>query len=857
MTDYLDDPELQDPDGDSGDSQFNWDEEFQRHIIALLLMDRTFLLQSMDLIKPSYFTNKAHQRACKLVYEFFKKYRTTPDRTILVQELKENLKEDKSQTYYLAEINGLFDYFEPSLESREYLSDKITFFAKIQALRQAFNKSLKLIGKEPENEETWSKVYELLRQAMNTDKNFDVGLEYFKTIKDRYERMMAAEDNDDRFITGYEDIDREIKGGGYRRGEMIAVVAGSGIGKCFAKGTPILLFDGRTKVIEDVTLDDVIMGDDSTPRHVRRLIHGQSQMFQVKPFKGNPFVVNCEHILVLKSSDKNRHLNSKWRCEDGLYQISVKDFLKENKRFQKDMKLIRTGVIFDHQAVKIDPYILGVWLGDGSSRVTKLTSMDNEIVEAWKNEANKRGLNILESNKNPPSLASDWYMGTEVGHHINSLKSDLRHYNLLENKHVPHVYKANSEHVRKEILAGLIDTDGSLVCGCYEFVNKNQTLAEDVVFLARSLGIAAYYGDDKVVDEVVYKRVFISGNISQIPVRVPRKQAKDRTQIKNPLVTGFEIEPCGMDNYFGFELDGNHRHLLGDFTITHNSVWMTNVVAANVLRGKKCLYLACGDADQDRVAERFDAVFTGRPVQCLYDIKEEIFSKLDELVAHRQDQNLLVVKWFPSNSANINTVRAYLAQVRFYGYHPDMVVVDYVGEMKNHPDMPTHESRELLVKELRGMGGEEKVFVVTAMQPNRGSKEAQQTSVIEEEHLADSFGQIRPLDACFSLNQNKNEDAVKVGRMWVIKQRFGKKRYFVWLKFDAETLRISAIHHDTYSNLMSRKIDDISKSVEESMVDNVIGKGLSPEEQSKKVAKMAASVNVEPIDCDNISGTKE
>lgn len=122
---------LQDPDGDD-DARYNWDTEFQKHIIALLLVDKQFLLQSIDLIKPSYFTNKAHQMACRILFEFFKKYKLVPKKSFVIQEVKETLKDDKALVYYLGEIKGLYDYFEPGLDSREYLADKITFFAKIQ-----------------------------------------------------------------------------------------------------------------------------------------------------------------------------------------------------------------------------------------------------------------------------------------------------------------------------------------------------------------------------------------------------------------------------------------------------------------------------------------------------------------------------------------------------------------------------------------------------------------------------------------------------------------------------------------------------------------------------------------------------
>ena len=69
---FIDDPTLSDPDSGQ-DTKYNWDEEFQRHIAALLISDRQFLLQSLDLVKTSYFTNKAHSKVCSIAFDFFKK----------------------------------------------------------------------------------------------------------------------------------------------------------------------------------------------------------------------------------------------------------------------------------------------------------------------------------------------------------------------------------------------------------------------------------------------------------------------------------------------------------------------------------------------------------------------------------------------------------------------------------------------------------------------------------------------------------------------------------------------------------------------------------------------------------------
>lgn len=837
MSDEFDDPTLIDPDGEE-ESRYGWDEEFQRHIIALLVSDRQFLLQSLDLVKPSYFANKAHQKVCHIVFDFFKKYRILPRKEFIVQEVKDQLRGNKGLPYFLSEVVVLYDYFKPGLDQREYLQDKITYFAKIEAVKKAFNDSLKEIAKAPESEDTWETIYDKMRTAMTTHQKFDVGIDYFKSIKDRYVLKEEQEESQDRFVTGIEGIDKEISGGGYIRGEIISFVAGSGVGKCFAKNTPVLMFDGTIKMVEDIRVGDLVMGDDSTARLVLKLHSGYDEMYDIIPVKGEKYTVNSRHTLVLKSTSKSvpikdrcirpRYWNSQHHKGDGVFEIEVSDYLSQSQRFQNILKGIRTGIDFPSQDVLINPYILGVWLGDGTSRTTDFTVSDPAILKEIAREAEQRKL-ILNPKEDRGKAKTYSITTGRKGSRQNSLRNSLKYYDLLQNKHIPHVYKINDRNTRLQILAGLIDTDGSKSNNCFDFVNKNKCLAKDVLFIARSLGFAAYIKPCKKASQNGtvgdYWRVTISGDLDEVPVRVAYKRCASRQQIKDPLVTGIKVVPVGRGQYFGFETDGNHRFLLSDFTVVHNSVMLACFTATNLLRGKKGVYISLELAEQ-KIADRFDAILTGFPIQCLCSHKTEIEEALMNLNGVEYNEvglGSLIIKQFPAGMASVNTVRAYLSQLRFRGFNPDFVVVDYVGEMQPVPGIKTHESREKIVRDLRGMATEENIFLATAMQPNRDSKKDGQKNErgkIDEEHLADSFGQIRPLDGCFSLNQNDNEKTLGIGRLYVIKQRDGKSRYQLYLSFNQQNLKITEIHNTTYREKLNSHKEYASEQVK---VDQVVG----------------------------------
>jgi predicted PilT family ATPase len=148
----------------------------------------------------------------------------------------------------------------------------------------------------------------------------------------------------------------------------------------------------------------------------------------------------------------------------------------------------------------------------------------------------------------------------------------MKALNLLQNKHIPDVYRINDRETRLEVLAGLIDTDGYLCFNCYEICTKYEMLKNDILYLARSLGFAAY-SSQKMVKDKKYHRIRISGEISLIPTKVKRKIGHERQQTKNVLRVGLELEEAGYGEYYGFELDKDGLYCLGDFTVTHNSTF--------------------------------------------------------------------------------------------------------------------------------------------------------------------------------------------------------------------------------------------------------------------------------------------
>lgn len=485
--------ELDSADLDEG-SEYQWEDSFQGEILALLLTDQYFLIQSRGLVKPSYFKNEVHKVACKELFKYFEKYKSLPPKRVVFQEISEEVqgKDEQIKAHYRGELSTVYEDLVTGTNTREYFLDKITTFAKIQSLRVTFQNCLEQIGKDPESQATWMKVYDMLRESMQTERRFEEGLEYFETYEERYERMKTLEETGELFTTSFPTIDKCLNGGLGRK-EMGSFVGLPGTGKSLA-------------------------------------------------------------------------------------------------------------------------------------------------------------------------------------------------------------------------------------------------------LVAASL--------------------------------------------------------------------------------------------ANMDRGKRVLYISL-EMDEDKIASRFDTQLAGNPawsgsnadkisIEELYEHREIIFNALEKYAAVHDDRKLLFIKQFPAGQADVNTIRAYFSQLELWGAKPDLLIVDYIGEMKDYPGMKTYESRYRMVRDLRGMAVEEDICVLTAMQPNKDAREKMKLEeVIDDDNLADSFGQARPLDALWSINVTPLEKKANLGTMFIIKHRNGKSRVTFHFKFDPKTLRMKEIDSKEYARIRTKYENEETVERTETAVSNI------------------------------------
>lgn len=353
---------------------------------------------------------------------------------------------------------------------------------------------------------------------------------------------------------------------------------GRGAGKCLALGTRIIMADGSLRAVEDVKTGEYVMGPDSWPRKVLGTTRGRSMMYKVHQTSGIDYVVNDAHILSLKKS-KSAFFEGRYPEYNEITNINVVEAYNKSKRWKEHFRGYKAGLLdFPEKEVFIDPWYLGAWLGDGKSDDNIIYSEDTEVLDACEKLADDLDMNVSIYNQ-PNNKSIGIKLSRIVGKRLrNDLREAFDGYHLFNDKHIPIEYKTNSEQIRLQVLAGLLDTDGYCYNNGYEIAQTNKVLAEDIKFLADSLGFKTNLREKKTtctnngVKGLAY-RLSINGDTWRIPCKIKRKQIKRESITKNKdfLLSQIKIEPIGMGDYAGFSLDGDHLFLLEDGTVTHNT----------------------------------------------------------------------------------------------------------------------------------------------------------------------------------------------------------------------------------------------------------------------------------------------
>lgn len=403
----------------------------------------------------------------------------------------------------------------------------------------------------------------------------------------------------------------------------------------FGEGTKLLMSNGSSKAVESIRKGDVLLAEDGDVTQVTKVFTGEDTMYKIIPqsVSSEPYIISGHSIINLRYNTKPRitkavdggyvryrvkymhsfidkrglvkikekqenfsankcgsieqalteaekfrdALVEKFEKEYPIHEATVEEYLSQAKSVNHRLVGYYVGLDFRFTfEVDLDPYFLGIWLGDGTSVSTQITNIDEEVIAFIHEYAEKfpdikvRRGKITEHNKGYD------YSLSGPGKGKNPILTMMKKYNILNNKHIPVEYLFSSKDNRMQLLAGLIDSDGYLANGTYyEITQKRKEISEGIMFLARSLGFwchnveretyCIYQGEKKWG---VYQNTTIGGDgIEGIPIKVKRKKCSYGDRLYNQVNHKIKIQSLGQQKYYGFELSRNVSVLNDSFIV--------------------------------------------------------------------------------------------------------------------------------------------------------------------------------------------------------------------------------------------------------------------------------------------------
>lgn len=394
----------------------------------------------------------------------------------------------------------------------------------------------------------------------------------------------------------------------------VLFVCTRGFGKALSLDTDIKTPNG-TKKMAELKIGDYVFGGDGNPTKIIGLSPiWNNDCYEITFSDGEKIIANEDHLwsLYLRNTRHKGELeirDTKWVYEH--YKPKTKRTPKDGSKFDKQYRECNLSVpmnkplAYPKKKLIIDPYILGLWLGDGCSNDGYITVCISDMEETIKN-INSRGYVIS-------SITNDSANNKRIRLHDKNgvpLFSLLKKLNLLGNKYIPNDYLFSNIEDRLLLVQGLMDTDGTVnKNGNCEFAQSDvlhQRICDGFYELLTSLGIKfsnSIY-EKKCNGKVFSANRFLFTTSKEIPVfKMKRKYdllkdylpetCKRKYIVNVKKIKNKETRCIQVDNESHLFLCGKKN------TVTHNSTVIDLfTMAKDMLYSNYWCYIASGSGSQ-------------------------------------------------------------------------------------------------------------------------------------------------------------------------------------------------------------------------------------------------------------------
>lgn len=259
----------------------------------------------------------------------------------------------------------------------------------------------------------------------------------------------------------------------------MARASGHGAGKACSVNTLISTPSGEARW-GDLEPGDSVFGSDGIPtRIVATHRYNRIPIYRVTFDDGSYSEVSSGHLWNVRGRQERRKSIQGWRTLETIELLELGVKRRNGSALARQWEIpVQGAVEFESREIDLHPYFVGAWLGDGSRGTPEYTKPYQEVEDR------------IASLGYETSRAADGKRVRVLG--IIHLLTDPVFECRSHERFIPDRYKFNTIDNRMELFRGLCDTDGEVHHGSISYSSTSKKLAEDVVWLARSLGFKAW-----------------------------------------------------------------------------------------------------------------------------------------------------------------------------------------------------------------------------------------------------------------------------------------------------------------------------------------------------------------------------
>ncbi|SNT17273.1 replicative DNA helicase [Rhodococcoides kyotonense] len=567
--DYSSEPPPSEAPGEDFGRQPPQDMAAEQSVLGGMLLSKDAIADVLEVLRPGDFYRPAHQNVYDAILDLYSRGEPADPVTVSAElDRRGELKRIGGPPYLITLTQTV-----PTAANAGYYAEIVAEKSILRRLVQAGTRIVQFgyAGSDGQDvaevvDRAQAEVYEVTERR--TSEDFLPLEELLQPTMDEIDSIASRGGISLGVPTGFAELD-EITNG-LHAGQMIIVAARPGVGKALALDTKLPTPDGWT------TMGEVMVGDQLIDAHGKptRVVAATDVMtdrpcYEVEFSDGSVIVADAQHQWLTetrasrKSAQAAKTQYNGYRSQQTFAEVRTTEEIAQTVRCNtKDARLNHSvvnaeAIQLPERDLLVPPYTLGAWLGDGSSACAQITSADPEILTRIEGE-------------------------DESGGGLEAVAARLHTIEVLGDKHIPVEYLRSSEAQRRALLAGLLDTDGTVTHGgSAQFSVTNKRFVDDVRELLVSLGYRVQMSTKRVKgrreeSSTAYTLTFATDDVV---FGLHRKQLlhKERRAASTTVRSGsrfiVDVRPIASVPVRCVEVDNaDHLYLAGESMIpTHNS----------------------------------------------------------------------------------------------------------------------------------------------------------------------------------------------------------------------------------------------------------------------------------------------